>query len=97
MEISVIYKNMEVTYGELANALRHLNYRNVSTDKEFVYVNSDFDSIILLPLKNEKEAVNKARFSTISFILSQKGVINHEHDLAKMIENARLRGQQASA
>lgn len=91
MEIFRIYKDMEVTYKELSNALRKLGYRDESHDNRFRYVNHEHNSIVLLHKpKSDDEKVLKADFAGYSYALSAQGVIEDPHDLAKMIEKERL-------
>ncbi len=38
MEIYSVFNDMDITYGELAQVLQHLKFKNKSTEKAFVYV-----------------------------------------------------------
>ena len=77
---------MEPTYKDLAQALKKLNFKDKSTKELFVYVNEEFDSIVVLNLKSNLELVHKAHFAALSHQLEQQGVIKHQFDLGKMIE-----------
>jgi hypothetical protein len=80
-----------VTYRELSNILRKLGYRDESYDNRYRYVNDEHNSIVLLRMpKHESEKVLKADFAGYSYALSEQGVIEDPHDLAKMIEKERL-------
>ena len=95
MEYTKVYKNMEITYEEFDKALRSKKYAKKIVENKLIYSNKKFDSIILLPLKEEKDLVDSAHFASISYILSQKGVFKKEQDLAKWIE--KYRGHKNSA
>ena len=88
---------MEPTYGELAEALNKLQFVDKSTDDTFVYVNKKHGAIVLLPFGNEKKHVHKANFASLSWGLEEQGVLEHEHDLGKMIEQARLEKEKVAA
>jgi|GEM_PF-6748858 len=89
MEVTKVYKDLDITYGELAKALIRLNFKNNSTEKVFAYVNQKYDAIVLLPMKKETEMVDKAQFASISFVLTGKGLINEQDELAKWVEHYR--------
>ena len=97
MEITRNYKDIVVTYKEMAGALKDLGFENDSTKKVFAYKNKNFDAIVLLPLKDENAQVNQAHFSSISFLLSQKGLLENRDDLAIIIEKKRVGRQKATA
>ncbi len=84
------YKDMEPTYGELAKALEKLGFQNRNTEQYFFFVNDKYKAEILLPLKSGNAKVNKAHFAAFSWGLEQQGVLRHEYDLGKMIEQSRL-------
>lgn len=90
-----VYKEMEVSYRELASALIRLGYRSVADGKYFRFINEEFDSVILLqlPRKSDEEKVNKANFVALSLNMEWKGVIEDMDDLAKMIERDRETAQ----
>jgi len=94
-----VYKEMEVSYRELASALSYLGYRNATNEKHFRFINDEFNSDILLPLphKSEEEKVNKAYFVALSINMEWKGVLDDMDDLAKMIERNRETTQAATA
>ncbi len=91
------YKDMEPTYGELAYALRKLGFVDNSTSDTFVYINKKFNAIVLLPLGDKDDNVHKANFASLSWGLEEQGVLEHEYDLGKMIEQMRLTEKQAAA
>ena len=97
MKIARAYKDMTPTYGELATALKKLKFVDKSTSAAFVYVHEATDSIVLLPLKAENENVLVDHFASLSYILEGRGVIDHQYDIGKMIEKARLQEQRAAA
>ena len=94
-----VYKEIEISYRELANALLRLGYHKAASDKYFRYINNEHNSDIILPLprKSDEEKVNKAYFVALSYNMEWKGVLNHMDDLAKMIERDRETTQAATA
>ncbi|HFA50894.1 MAG TPA: hypothetical protein ENJ95_17940 [Bacteroidetes bacterium] len=97
MEKMTNYKEIDPNYGELAKALSSLQLKNKSRGKNFVFVDKQGEVMVLLPLKNENEKVNKARFVSVSYNLADLGIIDHPHDLGKMIEQMRLAEKQVAA
>lgn len=98
METISIYKNMEVTYGELETALRAFHYTKKRGKDFYGFENKTFDSVVLIPLTAQpEEKVSRLLFDSTSKLLEAKGVIFHKDDLAKMIERERLGEQQMSA
>jgi len=98
MDFVSIYKNMEVTYGELEKALLSLHYTKKKGKDFYGFENKFFDSVVLVPLTAQpNEMVSRLRFDSTSRLLEAKGVIAHKDDLAKMIERERLSAQQVSA
>ena len=88
---------MEPTYQEVATVLQELDFVDKSSDKYFVYYNKAYDAIVLLPLKKRNAKVNRAHFAAFCWGLEQKGVLQHEYDLGKMIEQHRLAEKGATA
>jgi hypothetical protein len=98
METISIYKNMEVTYGELETALLTLHYIKKRGKDFYGFENKTFDSVVLIPLTVQpEEKVSRLLFDSTSKLLEAKGVIAHKDDLAKMIECERLAAQQRVA
>ncbi len=91
------YKEMEPTYAELASALDKLDFENKSTSELFAFYNKRFDAVVVLPLKTGQSKVRKARFAALSSVLAGQGVLQHEFDLGKMIEQYRLQEKKAAA
>ena len=90
------YKDMEPTYGELAEALKKLNFEDRSYDTHFLFINDEFDAIVLLPLKHPNAKVHRAHFAGFSMTLEHKGVLEHMFDLGKMIEKTRRQKKKAA-
>jgi hypothetical protein len=98
METISIYKNMEVTYGELEKALLTLRYVKKRGKDFYGFENKTFDSIVLIPLAAQPDdKVSRLLFDSTSKLLEAKGVIAHKDDLAKMIEHERSTAQQKAA
>jgi hypothetical protein len=91
------YKDMEPTYGELALALKKLKFDNESSQDSFRYAHKKSGAIVLLSLRPDDAKVHKAKFAALSFNLEEFGVLKHEHDLGKLIEQMRLAEQQPAA
>ena len=90
MEGIRVYKEMLVTYGELAHALTQLGFEDDSTTEYFQYVNEKEKSVVLLKNKPENEFVAKINLSGCSYQLYFQGVLKHTDDLAKRIEKNRM-------
>ncbi len=88
---------MEPTYRELALALQKLNFINESNQAFFRYAHKESGAIVLLKLLAEKEKVHKAKFASLSWGLEEFGVLQHEYDLGKLIEQMRLAEKQPAA
>ena len=90
MEGIRVYKEMLVTYGELAHALTQLGFEDDSTTEYFQYVNEKEKSVVLLKNKPENEFVAKINLAGCSYQLYFQGVLKHTDDLAKRIEKNRM-------
>jgi hypothetical protein len=97
MKLLRAYKDMEPTYGELAEALRKLHFVDKSNERSFFYVHKKSGAEVLLILKAVSEKVHKAHFASLSWNLEEFGVLQHEHDLGKLIEQMRLTEKQPAA
>jgi signal recognition particle subunit SEC65 len=90
MEGRRVYKEMTITYGELAQALLELGYRNESDSEHFRFVHKKYDSVILLKNNPSNRGLFKAIISGFSYQLYMQGVIEDYDDLAKLVEKNRL-------
>ena len=90
MEGRRVYKEMNITYGELAHALTQLGFKNESDSEHFRYVNKEQDSVILLRANPASRLLFKAIISGFSYQLYMQGVIEDYDDLAKLVEKNRL-------
>jgi signal recognition particle subunit SEC65 len=90
MEGRKVYKEMTITYGELAQALTQLGYKNESNSEHFRYVNKKYDSVIVLRANPANRALFKAIISGFSYQLYMQGVIEENDDLAKLVEKNRM-------
>lgn len=90
MEGRRVYKEMNITYGELAEALTQLGYKNESDIEYFRYVNKKYNSVILLRSNPLNRTLFKAIISGFSYQLYMQGVIEDYDDLAKLVEKNRL-------
>ena len=90
MEGRRVYKEMTITYGELAQALTQLGFKNESNNEHFRYVNEAYDAVILLRANPPNRTLFKAIISGFSYQLYMQGVIEDCDDLAKLVEKNRL-------
>jgi hypothetical protein len=90
MEGRSVYKEMIISYGELATALTELGYRNESDSEHFKYVNKKHDSVVLLRANPASKTLFKAIISGFSYQLYMQGVIEDCDDLAKLVEKNRM-------
>lgn len=90
MEGIRVYKEMLVTYGELAHALTQLGFVEDTKSQHFHYVNEKKDSSALLRKHPENEFVAKINLAGLSYQLYMQGILKHTDDLAKRIEKNRL-------
>ena len=89
MEGKRVYKEMIITYGELAQALTQLGFQNQSDANYFRFVNSEHNSRVLLKSNPENKTLFKAIISGYSYQLYMQGVIDDFDDLAKLVEKNR--------
>jgi hypothetical protein len=82
---------MEPTYAEVAWVLEQLGYVDKSTDEFFRFYNEKEDHLVILPFRTSQELLNANRFAAVSSELEHTGVIQHIHDLGKMIKKRRLK------
>lgn len=90
MEGIRVYKEMLVTYGELAYALTQLGFVQDTTSPYFQYVNEKKNSTVSLKKHPENEMVAKINLAGCSYQLYLQGILKHTDDLAKRIEKNRL-------
>ncbi len=107
MNVLSVYKNLDITYGELENAMAWLKFqkkivRSSNTLKEeilgrpimvIVYFNKKNDPFYRLVDHEANALVPKDEIVMLSDELYQFGYIKHFDDLAKMIERERLAKQ----
>ena len=84
-----IYKDLEISYQELATALVQFGFQDVSDSRRFHFVNPKFKATVLIPLKAPDELVLKSHFVANSTGLCAAGVTREVDDLAKLIERNR--------
>ena len=89
METIRVYKEMSVTYGELAYALTQMGFSNASTSDYFQYVNEKENATILLKARPSEEIVRQINLAGCSYQLYMHGILKHTDDLAKRIEKNR--------
>lgn len=79
------YRNLKVTYMELEQVLKKLNYKKEVEEDVIFFINKKFDSIIRLAKKKKNALVFPPQLSGETTILYYKGVIKKKGDLIKMI------------
>jgi hypothetical protein len=90
MEKVKVYNELEATYGELAQILLQLGYKDTSNATLFRFVYRKRKSIIQLPWRAASEIVVKANLAAFSYLLYMQGIIVERDDLAKGIEKNRF-------
>ena len=85
-----VYKEMDVTYGEVATALIQLGFKDKSTQESFLLVNETTKSEVRLPYRSMDALFPKINTLGFSNILFMQGIIKHPDNLVKMIEKNRL-------
>jgi hypothetical protein len=85
-----VYKEMEVTYGEIAQALKQLGYQDESTAQNFRFINEAYKSEFLLPARPLESKFVKANTVSFSNLLFMQGVVKNPDKLVKIIEKNRL-------
>jgi hypothetical protein len=91
MEKLRMYKEMDVTYGELDIALHTIGYIKSITNMCVLYEHFDSGSRVLVSLLAKPfDKVNKGWFVAYAYNMESMGTIEHRDDLAKLIEQKRL-------
>ncbi len=90
-----VYKEMTATYSEIAEALKKLGFKDLSTDKHFRYINTVYNSEVKLPFRPLNTVFSKANLAGYSYQLYMQGVIEEQDDLAKLIEKNRLTSNES--
>ena len=85
-----VYKEIDVTYGEVAEALGQLGFIDKSTQDYFLLVNESTKSEVRLPYRPKDALFPKINSLGFSNILFMQGIIKHPDNLIKMIEKNRL-------
>ena len=85
-----VYKELNVTYGEVAQALKQLGYRDESNQAYFRFVNDTYESELLLPVRPLDTFFVKANTVGFSNLLFMQGVIKDPDNLVKLIEKNRV-------
>jgi hypothetical protein len=84
-----VYKEMDVTYGEMAQALTQLGFKDESTSELFLFVREARKVEVRLPYRPEDTLFAKINTLGFSNILFMQGIIKHPDNLVKMIEKKR--------
>jgi hypothetical protein len=84
-----VYKELAVTYGEVAQALTQLGFQDESDNDYFKFVNKAFASEILLPARPLDTLFVKANTVGFSNLLFMQGIIKEPDKLVKLIEKNR--------
>jgi hypothetical protein len=85
-----VHNELSATYGEVAEALLDLKYKNDSDEQYFLFTNEKYDAEIRLPARPSDALFFKANLMAFSNIMYMKGIIKHPDDFAKRIEKKRL-------
>ena len=84
-----VYKEMEVTYGEIGQVLTQLGFKDESTPELFLFVREARKVEVRLPYRPDETRFAKINTLGISNILFMQGIIKHPDNLVKMIEKSR--------
>jgi hypothetical protein len=84
-----VYKEMDVTYGEVAQALTQLGFKDESTPELFLFVREARKVEVRLPYRPDDTLFAKINTLGFSNILFMQGIIKHPDKLVKMIEKNR--------
>ena len=85
-----VHNDLFATYGEVAEALLQMKYKNESDEQYFLFTNEKYDAEIRLPARPLDTLFFKANLMAFSNIMFMKGIIKHPDDFAKRIEKNRL-------
>jgi hypothetical protein len=85
-----VYKETEVTYGEVAQALIQLGFNDESTPELFLFVREARKIEVRLPFRPDDTVFAKINTLGFSNILFMQGIIKHPDNLVKMIVKNRL-------
>ena len=92
MNMLSIYKNTDVTNGEMLEALTKLGYIEVAGDpRDYRMENKAADSFVVMPRRPLDENIIKAFTATFSNLLYMQGVTENFDDLVKMVLKARTK------
>jgi hypothetical protein len=92
MNILSIYKNTDVTNGEMLEALKKLGYVEVAGDpRDYRMENKAADSHVIMPRRPLDENIVKAFTATFSNLLFMQGITEDFDDLVKMVLKARTK------
>ena len=85
-----VYKEMDITYGEMAEALTQLGFKDESTSELFLFVREARKVEVRLPFRPQETVFAKINTLGFSNILFMQGILKHPDNVVKMIEKNRL-------
>ena len=85
-----VYKEMDVTYGEVAEALTQLGFKDESNSEYFLFSSEALKSEVRLPYRALDALFAKINTLGFSNILFMQGIIKHPDNLVKLIEKNRV-------
>ena len=91
ISILPVYKNMNITFGELCHALTNLLFLETESEsgKDIQFVHPS-GSKVNLKSRGPEKPIWKDSFAEISKQLVDFGITKHQYDLAILIEKNRL-------
>jgi hypothetical protein len=96
MLILRVYKDADVTVGEMLEVLNGLGFEEIPSDpKEYLLENKAFNIKFHLPRKSSEIYVLKGYTAMFSQRLVDHGVLNDFDDLVKMVLKERARKKRA--
>jgi predicted RNA binding protein YcfA (HicA-like mRNA interferase family) len=89
-----IYIEVPVTYREMIDVLTKLGYYPEFDGKHNRYVNTKYKSMVIMPVHNLDETMERIDVASTSYRLYLQGVIKEEENLIRKIQANRLKKSQ---
>jgi predicted RNA binding protein YcfA (HicA-like mRNA interferase family) len=86
-----IYIEVPITYREMIEVLTKLGYHPEFDGKHNRYVNTKYKSMVIMPVDNLDETMERIDVAITSYRLYLQGVIKEEENLIRKIQKNRLK------
>jgi hypothetical protein len=84
-------------FNSFNKALEQLGYTKITKQKQRVYLNKAYDSVIVISEINTPDTmVINGELAAQAFLMKMKGIVEHCDDIPKWIEQMRMKSQTAS-